>query len=136
MTFEEAIAALGEEFGVELSAEDGKVSFEVSADGGDFGPVNFTLTYQPETEMLLVSADAGVVDLEGGDAPLLKMLEANHMYSGTEGASFSLDGEHAKLERLICLDAFWQEGGKSILMSLFRSVQAWREENGTSAEIE
>ena len=130
MTFEDAIAALGEEFGVELSAEDGRTaSFEVSSDGGDFEPVDFTFTYEPEGEMLLISADAGAVDLEGGDEPLLKMLEANHMYSGTEGASFSLDGGRAKLERLISLEAFWREGGKSILMSLFRSVQAWRQEN-------
>ena len=128
MTFEDAIAALGEEFGVELSAEDGAVGFEVSSDGGDFEPVDFTFTYEPEGEMLLISADAGAVDLEGGDEPLLKMLEANHMYSGTEGASFSLDGGRAKLERLISLVAFCREGGKSILMSLFRSVQAWREE--------
>ena len=131
MSFEDAIAALGEEFGVELSAGDGTASFEVSSDGGDFEPVNFTIVYEPEDEMLLVSADAGAVDLEGGDEPLLKMLEANHMFSGTEGASFSLDDGRAKLERLISLDAFWREGGKSILMALFRSVQAWREENKT-----
>ena len=131
MTFEDAIAALGEEFGVELSAEDGRTAtFEMSSDGGDFEPVYFSFTYEPEGEMLLISADAGAVDLEGGDEPLLKMLEANHMYSGTEGASFSLDGGRAKLERLISLEAFCREGGKSILMSLFRSVQAWREENG------
>ena len=131
MTFEDAIAALGEEFGVELSAEDGTASFEVSSDGGDFEPVNFTIAYEPEGEMLLVSADAGEVDLGSGDEPLLKMLEANHMFSGTEGASFSLDGGRAKLERLISLVAFCREGGKSILMSLFRSVQAWRKENKT-----
>ena len=129
MTFEDAIAALGEEFGVELSAEDGTASFEVSSDGGDFEPVNFTLAYEPENEMLLVSADAGAVDLEGGEEPLIKMLEANHMFSGTEGASFCLDDGRAKLECRIRLEAFWREGGKSILMSLFRSVQAWREEN-------
>ena len=129
MSFEDAIAALGEEFGVELSAEDGAASFEVSSDDGDFEPVNFTLTYEPENEMLLVSADAGEVDLESGDEPLLKMLKANHMYSGTEGATFCLDGSRAKLESLISPEAFWREGGKSILMSLFRSVQAWREEN-------
>ena len=132
MSFEDAIAALGEEFGVELSAEDGAAGFEVSSDGGDFEPVNFKLTYEPENEMLLVSADAGEVDLESGDEPLLKMLEANHMYSGTEGASFCLDGSRAKLERLISLEAFWREGGKSILMSLFRSVQAWREKTTDS----
>ena len=131
MTFEDAIAALGEEFGVELSAEDGAASFEVSSDDGDFEPVNFTLSYEPEGEMLLISADAGEVDLESGDEPLLKMLEANHMYSGTEGASFCLDGSRAKLERLISLESFWKEGGKSIMMSLFRSVQAWRKENKT-----
>ena len=129
MSFEDAIAALGKEFDVELSAEDGAVGFGVSSDGGDFEPVNFTLTYEPENEMMLVSADAGEVDLESGDEPLLKMLEANHMYSGTEGATFCLDGSRAKLERLISPEAFWREGGKSILMSLFRSVQAWREEN-------
>jgi len=46
-----------------------------------------------------------------------------------EGASFCLDGSRAKLERLVSLEAFWREGGKPILMSLFRSVQAWRGEN-------
>ena len=117
----------------ELIEETGAASFEVSSDGGDFEPVNFTLTYEPENEMLLVSADAGDVDLESGDEPLLKMLEANHMYSGTEGASFCLDGSRAKLERLVSLEAFWREGGKSILMSLFRSVQAWREKTTDSA---
>ena len=60
MTFEDAIAALGEEFGVELSAEDGRTaSFEVSSDGGDFEPVDFTLTYEPEGEMLLISESTG-----------------------------------------------------------------------------
>ena len=117
----------------ELIEETGAASFEVSSDGGDFEPVNFTLTYEPENEMLLVSADAGDVDLESGDEPLLKMLEANHMFSGTEGASFCLDGSRAKLERLVSLEAFWREGGKSILMSLFRSVQAWREKTTDSA---
>jgi hypothetical protein len=129
MTFEDAIAALGEEFGVTLSAEDGTASFEVSSEDGDFEPVNVTIAYEPEDEMLLISADAGPVDLEGGDEQLLKMLEANHMFSGTMGASFSIDDGRAKLERSIRLDAFWREGGKALLMSLLKSVQAWREEN-------
>lgn len=129
MTFDDAIAALGEEFGVTLSAEDGTASFEVSSEDGDFEPVNVTIAYEPEDEMLLISADAGAVDLEGGNEKLLKMLEANHMFSGTMGASFSIDDGRAKLERRIRLDAFWREGGKALLMSLFKSVQAWREEN-------
>ena len=123
MTFEDAIAALGEEFGVTLSAEDGTASFEVSSEDGDFEPVNVTIAYEPEDEMLLISADAGAVDLEGGDEQLL------NMFSGTMGASFSIDDGRAKLERSIRLDAFWREGGKALLMSLFKSVQAWREEN-------
>ena len=111
----------------ELIEETGAASFEVSSDGGDFEPVNFTLTYEPENEMLLVSADAGDVDLESGDEPLLKMLEANHMFSGTMGASFCVDDGIAKLQRRIRLDAFWREGGKAILTSLFKSVQDWRQ---------
>ena len=136
MSFEDAIAALGDEFGVELSVEDGTASFEVSSEDGDFEPVGFAITYDPEDETLLISADAGDVDLEHGEEPLLKMLEANHMFAGTMGASFSVDGGRAKLERRIRLDAFWREGGKATLMSLFSAVQAWRGENGTSAEIE
>jgi len=127
MSFDDAIAALGEEFGVALSAEDGTACFEVSSDGGDFEPVDFTLTYEPEGEMLLISADAGAVDMERGEEPLLKMLEANHMFTGTVGASFCVDDGRAKLERRIRLDVFWREGGKAVLMSLFRSVQSWRE---------
>ena len=132
MTFEDAIAALGAEFGVALSDEDGTASFEVASGDGDFEPVNVTLTYEPEDEMLLVSADAGAVDLEGDDEPLLRMLEANHMFSGTAGASFCVDDGRAKLQRRIRLDAFWREGGKTILMSLFKSVQAWRQQSKTA----
>lgn len=132
MTFEDAIAALGAEFGVALSDEDGTASFEVASEDGDFEPVNVTLTYEPEDETLLVSADAGAVDLEDGDEPLLRMLEANHMFTGTAGASFCLDDGRAKLQRRIRLDAFWREGGKTILMSLFKSVQAWRQQSETA----
>ena len=132
MSFEDAIAALGAEFGVALSGEDGTASFEVAPEGGDFEPVNFTLTYEPEDEMLLVSADVGEVDLQGGDEPLLKMLEANHMFSGTLGASFCVDDGYAKLQRRIRLDTFWREGGKAILMSLFKAVQDWRQQNNAS----
>ncbi len=129
MTFEDAIAALGAEFGVALSDEDGTASFEMASEGGDFEPVNVTLTYEPEDEMLLVSADAGAVDPESGDEPLLWMLEANHMFSGTMGASFCVDDGLAKLQRRIRLDALWREGGKTILISLFKAVQAWRQQN-------
>ena len=126
MSFEDTIAALGAEFGVPLSAEGGTASFELSAEGGGFEPVAVTLTYEPEDEMMLVSADVGEVDAEGGDEPLLRMLEANHVFAGTMGASFSMDGARARLERRIRLDAFWREGGSGILMSLFRTVQDWR----------
>ena len=128
MTFEDAIAALGAEFGVELSGEGGTAGFEVASEDGDFEPVDVTLTYEPEDDMLLVSVDVGAVDPEDGDEPLLKMLEANHMFSGTMGASFCVDDGIAKLQRRIRLDAFWREGGKAILTSLFKSVQAWRQE--------
>ena len=128
MTFEDAIGALGAEFGVELSGEGGTAGFEVSSEDGDFEPVDVTLTYEPEGEMLLVSVDVGAVDPEGGDELLLKMLEANHMFSGTLGASFCIDDGRAKLQRRISLDVFWREGGKTILTSLFKSVQAWRQE--------
>ena len=114
-----------------LSGEGGTASFEVASEDGDFEPVNVTLTYEPEDETLLVSADAGAVDLEGGDEPFLWMLEANHMFSGTMGASFCVDDGHAKLQRRIRLDVFWREGGKTILMSLFKAVQAWRQQNKT-----
>ena len=129
MSFEDAIAALGAEFGVELSAEDGTAHFEVSVEGGDFEPVDVSLTYEPEYETLLISADVCEVDPARGDEPLLKMLEANHMFTGTTGATFCVDGERAKLERRIRLDAFWREGGKAILMSFFKSVQTWRQEH-------
>ena len=129
MSFEDAIAALGAEFGVELSAEDGTASLEVSSEGGDFEPVSFTLTYEPEYETLLISADVCEVDPARGDEPLLKMLEANHMFTGTTGATFCVDDGRAKLERRIRLQSFWREGGKAILMSFFKTVQAWRREN-------
>lgn len=126
MTFYDVIAALGDEFGVELSAAEGTASFEVSSEGGDFEPVNFTITHEPEHETLLVSADAGEVDYGRSDMPLLRLLEANHMFSSTMGASFCVDDGRAKLQRRIRMDNFWREGGKALLMSFFKSVQDWR----------
>ena len=51
---------------------------------------------------------------------------------GTMGASFCVDDGRAKLQRRIRLDAFWREGGKTILMSLFKAVQAWRQRSKTA----
>lgn len=126
MTFEDSIAALGAEFGVDIQVEDGVAGFAVSSGGDDLEPVDFTLTYEPEDEALLISADAGAVDLESGEEALLKLLEANHMFAGTMGAAFCVDDGRAKLERRVSLATFWREGGKSILMSLFKSIYDWR----------
>jgi hypothetical protein len=55
------------------------------------------------------------------------MLEANHLFGGTGGASLSVEGTRAKLERRFSLAELGRGEGGSVLVPFFATVREWRD---------
>lgn len=124
MTFEDAIKSLGAEFGVDLEPEDGAVSFAIAGDDGD--SVDIVVREAEDRESADISADLGELPAAGGDALLLEMLEANHLFGGTGGASLSVDGTRAKLERRVPLTELGRGEGSRVLAPFLGTAGRWR----------
>ena len=124
MTFEDAIKSLGAEFGVDLEPEDGAVSFAIAGDDGD--SVDIVVREAEDRESADISADLGELPAAGGDALLLEMLEANHLFGGTGGASLSVDGMRAKLERRVPLTELGRGEGSRVLAPFLATAGRWR----------
>ncbi len=124
MTFEDAIKSLGAEFGVDLEPEDGAVSFAIAGDDGD--SVDIVVREAEDRESADISADLGELPAAGGDALLLEMLEANHLFGGTGGAALSVDGTRAKLERRVPLTELGRGEGSRVLAPFLATAGRWR----------
>ena len=124
MTFEDAIKSLGAEFGVDLEPEDGAVSFAIAGDDGD--SVDIVVREAEDRESADISADLGELPAAGGDALLLEMLVANHLFGGTGGASLLVDGTRAKLERRVPLTELGRGEGSRVLAPFLATAGRWR----------
>ena len=103
MTFEELISGLGSKLGVELTSEDGECV--INADD-----MVVTLMSLPDSDRLAVHGEIGDPPPEGLEQLLSAMLEANHLFAGTAGATISRDHETGRFhlcrhEPLAILDA-------------------------------
>ena len=103
MTFEELISGLGSRIGVELTSEDGECV--INADD-----MVVTLMSLPDSDRLAVHGEIGDPPPEGLEQLLSAMLEANHLFAGTAGATISRDHETGRFhlcrhEPLATLDA-------------------------------
>ena len=103
MTFEELISGLGSKIGVELTSDDG--SCVINADD-----MVVTLMSLPDSDRLAVHGEIGDPPPEGLEQLLSAMLEANHLFAGTAGATISRDHETGRFhlcrhEPLATLDA-------------------------------
>lgn len=124
MTFEDAIKSLGAEFGVDLEPEDGALSFAIAGDGGDY--VDIVVREAEDRESADISADLGELPAAGGEALLLEMLEANHLFGGTGGAALSVEGARAKLERRVPLTDLGRGEGSRVLAPFLATAGRWR----------
>jgi hypothetical protein len=103
MTFEELISGLGSKIGVELTSEDGECVINVD-------DMVVTLMSLPDSDRLAVHGEIGDPPPEGLEQLLSAMLEANHLFAGTAGATISRDHETGRFhlcrhEPLATLDA-------------------------------
>lgn len=96
MDGEDLIRAFGKELGLELEPDDsGSCAF--SSDG-----ITLTLTALREADCVAFTADLGALPPERPDNLYRLMLESNHLFNATGGATLSLDSDsgHAALCRV------------------------------------
>ena len=121
MTFEELISALGERIGVDLAAEDGSCVINVD-------DMVVTLMSLPDSDRLAVYGEIGDPPPEGLEQLLSAMLEANHLFAGTAGATISRDHETGRFhlcrhEPLATLDA---DSLAALVESFVNTLEIWR----------
>ena len=121
MTFEELISGLGSRIGVELTSDDG--SCVINADD-----MVVTLMSLPDSDRLAVHGEIGDPPPEGLEQLLSAMLEANHLFAGTAGATISRDHETGRFhlcrqEPLATLDA---DSLAALVESFVNTLGIWR----------
>ena len=119
MTFEELISGLGS--GVELTSEDGECVINVD-------DMVVTLMSLPDSDRLAVHGEIGDPPPEGLEQLLSAMLEANHLFAGTAGATISRDHETGRFhlcrhEPLAILDA---DSLAALVESFVNTLGIWR----------
>lgn len=91
--------ALGDNFGLELQP-DGAGACAMRIDDR----VDVTLRYEPNPPSLLAYAPIGELPHEDVEGVLRGLLEANHVWDGSRGATWSLSGDEIVLSRLFPLE--------------------------------
>ena len=124
MAFEDAIASLAEGLGQDFAMEGGVARFAATPEDG--GQVEVVVSAMDDGESALLCADLGEMPSEGGDELMLSMLEANHLFASTGGATLSVDGGRVKLERYVGLAELQRGAGAGIFASFARAALEWR----------
>ena len=123
MTFENIIASLAKELGLDMSAEDGTASFRVQTESGR--QVEVSIFTMDDGESVELCAELGEVPSEGAGDLMLRMLEANHLFSSTGGATLSVDEGHIKLERYAGIVEFERGDGTKIASRFLDTAKMW-----------
>lgn len=90
--------AAGARFGVEFALDDaGACGMRVD------DRIDVTLRYEASPPAILAYAVIGELPQQDDATTLRSLLGANHVWDGTRGATWSLDGEHVVLSRLFAL---------------------------------
>lgn len=124
MTFEEAMESLGAELGVPLPVEDGKTTFEAASTAGD-KVIEIEIVENSEFGLAVITADLGAMPEENSEALMMEMLEANHLFGGTGGSTFSVEGGRVKLERYVLLSDLGGGEGSKVIMPFLRTARHW-----------
>ena len=121
MRFEEQIEALGKKIGVPLRVDD-EGTCVLSVD-------DMTVTLQgiPEAESVGFWGEIGEPPPQGLEKLLSAMLEANHMFKGTGGATISRDSETGRffLCRVLDLQSLDAEAFAAALERFVNVLEAW-----------
>ena len=121
MTFKELIAAFGAKIGVALVADN--ESCVVGVDD-----MTVTFLHLDEADKISIYGEIGETPQDGIEELLSTMLEANHLFAGTAGATLSRDKKTGRfclcrVEPLALLDA---DSFASVMESFVNTLAVWR----------
>ena len=121
MRFEEQVKALGNKIGVTLQVDD-EGTCVLSVDD-----MTVTLQSIPEVESVGFWGEIGEPPPQGLEKLLSAMLEANHMFRGTGGATISRDSETGRffLCRILDLRSLDAEAFAAALERFVNVLEAW-----------
>ena len=135
--FEEAIAVIGSELGLELQVHDGVASFDATVDMASGASIRIDLTHLPEKQKVLVSARLGELPQEGGEALCRTLLEANNFFEGTGGATFSVEPETQQISLEFCspLNVIGDADDVKLVEYFLNIAESWRKRIAEPSEI-
>lgn len=123
MTFEAAMSSLGAELGFDLPVRDGVARLEVSSEVGDEDDIVVEMSGTPNGDGVLFSSEVGDLDFVDDLRPLL---EANHIFSETAGATLSIEDGIIYFERYLPFSAIARCGGEPIVKAFVASAMECR----------
>ena len=121
MTFEELISGFGRKIGIELTAEDETCVIKVD-------DMVVTIMSLPTCGRLAVHAEIGEPPPHGLERLLSSMLESNHLFVGTAGATISRDPETGRFHlcRQESLDVLDVDALAVLVESFVNTLEIWR----------
>ena len=125
MTFEDAMSALGAELGFELAVVDGRVRIE--APGADGDGIVVEMSDMPDSGAVLFSSAIG--DVPSAEA-LKPLLEANHLFGETAGATLSAEDGRLYFERYVPLPVVGRGEGAGVVKAFVACAREWRRRIG------
>jgi len=125
MDFEQTMEALGRELGVPLPVRDGHARFGAGSLSNEHASIEIDIAEQNDGETAVVSSDLGELPEEGAEELMMKMLEANHMFGGTGGATFTVEDRHMKLEFYVRFEDLAKGNASELIMPFVALVRHW-----------
>ena len=123
MTFESAIASLGDELGFDLPVEEGVARLEASGAEEDEDGIVVELSDLPDMGGMLLSSQVGdVADVHD----LRPLLEANNAFAETAGGTLSIEDGFVYFEQCLPLHLIGRGEGETVVKAFIANALEWR----------
>ena len=123
MTFESAIASLGDELGFDLPVEEGVARLEASGAEEDEDGIVVELSDLPDMGGMLLSSKVGdVADVND----LRPLLEANNAFAETAGGTLSIEDGVVYFEQCLPLHLIGRGEGETVVKAFIANALEWR----------
>ena len=127
MTFESAIASLGDELGFDLPVEDGVARLEASGAEEDGDGIVVEMSDMPDVGGVLLSSKVGdVADVDD----LRPLLEANNAFAETAGGTLSIEDGFVYFEQCLPLHLIGRGEGETVVKAFIANALDWRRRIG------
>ena len=110
---------------MDLAVEDGVAEFVATPEGGG-ERIEVSISAMDDGEYAELCADLGEMPSEGAEKLMLRMLEANHLFDATGGATLSVEDGRAKLERYVGIVALQRGDGAKIVTAFVETARTWQ----------